>query len=224
VRHPLSGILSLLYPAKCAACRRSGAWLCAECLQRCTPFGGARCAKCGSAGGSYDCSTCRVYIRNLDGLRAAFEYAGPVRPLVHAFKYRNMSGAAEWMAGQMIPTELTSAREDDVLVPVPMHPSRQRNRGYNQAAALCGAIRERTGLPMALALQRAHLREAQARLSAEQRWINVHGAFAPGASAIEGRVLLIDDVCTTGATLEECARVLKLMGAAQVTALVFARA
>lgn len=224
MRHGLASVLSVLYPARCAGCRRSGDWLCADCLRQCVPFGGARCKRCGSAETGFGCANCRDNIRSLDGLHAAFEYTGPVRQLVHAFKYRNMSGAAEWIAAQMLPPDFAGSGEADLLVPVPMHPSRQRNRGYNQAAALCAAIHERSGIPMMAALQRKQLREAQARLSAEQRWINVRGAFAPGTAVVHGRVLLIDDVCTTGATLEECAQVLKHMGAARVTGLVFARA
>jgi ComF family protein len=135
-----------------------------------------------------------------------------------------MSGAAERMAAQMSKPDFAGAWGAELLVSVPMHPSRQRNRGYNQAAALCTAIHERSGIPMAAALQRKQLHEAQARLSAEQRWINVRGAFAPGTAVVHGHVLLVDDVCTTGATLEECACVLKHMGAECVTGLVFARA
>ena len=224
MRRGFAGVLSVLYPAKCAGCSRSGEWLCADCLRRCVPFGGARCKRCGAAETRYGCATCRDHIRSLDEVHAAYEYTGPVRQLVHAFKYRNMSGAAEWMAAQMLTPDFAGVGEAELLVSVPMHPSRQRDRGYNQAAMLCTAIYESSGIPMAAALQRKQLREAQARLSAEQRWNNVRGAFAPGTAVVHGHVLLVDDVCTTGATLEECASVLKHMGAEYVTGLVFARA
>jgi ComF family protein len=212
----------LLYPARCAGCGREGDWLCAGCLRLCAPSGPGCCPRCGATLRSPECAICRDRLRSLESVGAAYEYIGPARDLVRRFKYEGMSAAAGWMAERILArTELRG----DVLTPVPMHPRRQRERGYNQAEALARALGRATGLPVACSLRRTRHTDAQARLGAHERWTNVRGAFAAAAAAPAGaRVVLVDDVCTTCATLEECAATLKDAGAAHVSAVVFARA
>jgi ComF family protein len=145
-----------------------------------------------------------------------------VRDLVHSFKYKGLHAAAGWMAAQMPVAWLPG---NAVLVPVPLHPSRERERGYNQSELLARAIGTRTGLPVVRALRRVRHTPPQAHQDAAGRWLNIRDAFAPRRELPPGCVaVLVDDVCTTGATLEECAAVLRGMGAERMLGLVFARA
>ncbi len=222
MQSPLTLLSELIYPARCAACRRKGAWLCSDCLQQCVRHGEGCCARCGVRVTGDSCSTCHRYIRYLDGLNAAYEYSGPVRDLVHRFKYDGMHAAAEWMADRM---PLDCLPGDAVLIPVPLHPSRKRERGYNQSDLLARALAGRSGLMTVRALERVRRTRPQSHQDAAARWENIRDAFELTRKLERGRVaVLVDDVCTTGATLEECASVLKRMGVERVVGLVFARA
>ena len=114
----------------------------------------------------------------------------------------------------------------DGVVPGPLHPRRERERGYNQALLLASALCKLTGWPLrARVLRRTRYTSQQTRLSANQRRDNVRGAFAPAGENLEGQhLLLVDDVMTTGATVSECAKVLKKSGASRVSVLTLARA
>lgn len=218
----LAPLWNALYPPVCAACSRRGAWLCPACLAACELVGPGACPRCGDLAGARDCRTCRLFIRSLSALSAAYAYSGPVRPLVHRFKYGEMSGAAPWMAELMLPGLPPGA---ELLAPVPLHPGREKERGYNQSALLAREVAARAGLPVARGLRRSRPTPSQARLSGEERRSNIRGAFSADGGAFAGRhVVLVDDVCTTCSTLEECASVLRSAGAARVSALVFARA
>jgi ComF family protein len=217
-----SPLWELLYPRRCAACRRRGEWLCEACVGRCVPHGDGCCPRCGSRPFGSTCATCSRRIRHLDGLRAAYTYSGPVRDLVHSFKYDGLHAAAGWMASQMPVDWLPPGA---VLVPVPLHPARQKERGYNQSELLARALGKRAGLPTVDALERVRRTPPQAHQDAAGRWLNIRDAFEAQRGIGPARVaVLVDDVCTTGATLEECAWVLVSAGAERVVGLVFARA
>ena len=163
----------------------------------------------------------------LEGLRSLYVFCEGARDLVHALKYSYHSTLAspmgELMARYLEGTPLIA----DVLVPVPLHPRRQRTRGYNQSLLLAREMSLRSGLPLAArALLRRRDTPPQARaVEASARRRNVAGAFDCRPGAVAGRrVLLVDDVTTTGATLDACARVLLAQGgASSVWALTFAR-
>lgn len=218
----MTPLWDLLYPRRCAACRLRGEWLCAACLLLCVEHGEGCCSRCGSRLRGSGCASCGRYIRHLDEIHAAYDYSGPVRELVHRFKYDNISAAAPWMADRM-PVDWLPGNA--VLIPVPLHSARERERGYNQSELLARAIGKRTGLRVSPALRRIRQTLPQAHQDAASRWTNVSDAFElRGKCDVGGPVVLVDDVCTTGATLEECAAVLTRMGASSVSALVFARA
>lgn len=152
-------------------------------------------------------------------------FVGPVRKAIHHFKYSNAHALAGPLGALMTAWWDEHPLNGDVLVPVPLHSSRLRQRGYNQAALLARELGHHTGLPLEeQLLVRVRNTSAQMRLDAEQRRQNVSGAFVAPSDTLRGRrVVLIDDVCTTGATLQACATALQDAGADTVQAFTLAR-
>ena len=152
-------------------------------------------------------------------------YDGALRSVIHALKYEGRRSLAAPLASRIRDRCHTALDGADVVVPVPLHPSRRRQRGFNQALDLS----RRLCLPVAQALNRVRATESQTALSEAERRRNVDAAFAPSRrwwirKQIAGRiVVLVDDVSTTGATLNECALVLKTLGAREVRAVTAAR-
>ncbi|MBI4676381.1 MAG: ComF family protein [Elusimicrobia bacterium] len=159
-------------------------------------------------------------------IRPAFFYGGPAASLVHGFKYRSRLDAARFSGRQMARAldRFPEIRDFDCLAPVPLHPSRMRERGYNQALLLAQEVSAAVGKPIEEPLARRFPTKPQWNLGRRQRSKNlVNGIVARDGSPKDKRILLVDDVCTTSATLEECAKALRLAGASSVNALVFAR-
>ncbi len=153
-------------------------------------------------------------------------YAGPLGRLVRALKYRGATRPSVWL-GRALATEVAAAGwRPQVVCPVPLHAARRRARGYDQAALLAAAVASALALPRARLLRRRRATAPQARLSRSARAANVAGAFAPSPGAVIAgrRVLLVDDVLTTGATSEACRSALLAAGAAEVRLAVVARA
>jgi ComF family protein len=161
----------------------------------------------------------------LSGLRAPFTYKEGARRLVLAFKFHGLSALAPVLAEPMagLAAELDAAA--DAVVPVPLTGWRERARGFNQARLLAREVGRRLETPVAEPLRRVHSRRLQSESTREQRFHNVVGAFAlrAGVSVAGQRLILVDDVATTCATVDACARVLLEAGAAEVAALTFAR-
>jgi ComF family protein len=155
-----------------------------------------------------------------------FRYEGDVRRLVRAFKFGGEFSLGRTLAAYLAECYREHGLESDVVTPVPLTGLRRRARGYNQAALMARELARGIEQPMVEALRRRRHSSPQAMsLTAEQRRLNVLEAFEPAKRAdVSGmRVLLIDDVATTGATLNACAEVLRAMGAAQVVGLTLAR-
>jgi ComF family protein len=160
---------------------------------------------------------------NVDCARAIGAYDGALRAIVHALKYDGRRSLAVPLAALMRARAAALVDAADVAVPVPLHPSRLRQRGFNQAADLARGL----GVPVVSARKRVRATPTQTSLPAARRHGNVRGAFTitRHARVLAGcTVLLVDDVSTTGATLDACARTLKAAGAAEVRALTAARA
>jgi ComF family protein len=151
-------------------------------------------------------------------------YDGAARDAVLALKFRGLSAIGPLMARSMADCVSEWAPPVAALVPVPLAGHRRRLRGYNQSELLAKELSRLTGIPIAArALVRRRSTQPQARLTGNTRRANVAGAFAAGRRVPEGGVLLLDDVITTGATLDACARALRAADASAVFALTFAR-
>jgi len=170
------------------------------------------------------CRLCRAGARGFDAAYCFGSYEGTLRELIHLFKYGRMKPLARALAGNLA-SALPRDQKFDVVVPMPLHWRRKWQRGFNQAELLARRTARRCGIPVANAVRRIRPTSAQAGLSNAQRRENVAGAFRfRTRRAIQGRrVLLIDDVMTTGATASACALALKRGGAASVTLLALAR-
>lgn len=223
-------VADIVYPdgAVCVAC---GALrtddpegrLCRACAEALVPLCAPFCPRCGKPGWKAPCPDCQTKPPDaLDGRRAAFGYDGVAGALVRALKYGSVARAADALAPAMAAALPEGAF--DALVPVPLHPRRERVRGFNQAALLASALSPLCGLAALDALSRLRFTKTQTMLDAEARAKNVSGAFR-ARLPVEGlSLLLIDDVLTTGATAEACAAALKAAGAARVALLTAARA
>jgi len=226
-----------IWPRNCPgcgkACDRPGHHVCSAC-QALLPWmeTGGHCTVCGvvSAVDTHDfvCDACRADPPAYDRARAAFRFAEPVRQMILDFKFARAVHLAEDLAEALAGAARTwlEAEAVDLVVPVPLHPNRFRERGYNQSALLAEPLAERLDRRFDLtSLVRVRDTPHQSRLDAKERRANLRGAFSCRGAYVRGRtVLLVDDVATTGTTLSACAEALKRAGAARVWCLTLARA
>jgi ComF family protein len=225
------GIFSLLFPDECRICNRTlTQWtrvpVCHECLVAPAPLHCEYfCASCHTPfvnGFPLDkygvCSACRSGLRALDRAASFGFYEGPLRSLIHLYKYSGMKPLARQLAA-FLESAIPIDQSFDAVVPVPLHWRKQWQRGFNQAELLARRIAKHHGVPLLGALKRKHSTAVQATLAKAGRRRNVQGAFAIREKvAVAGRkILLIDDVMTTGATANACASVLKRAGAQSVS-------
>lgn len=243
VRPVLAAAMDLVYPRLCCGCKAPlqlgapstgvQAWFCQACEKTLSWVEAPYCRVCGEV---YDGSfSAEFRCMNCSGRRLEFEFAiaachaeETVRELVHQFKYERrlqLRGALATLLQRTL-EEPRLARESLagwLLVPVPLHREREKEREFNQSWELCQRLQHLTGVPAANALARTRETDAQAGLDREERLQNLRGAFSlrktwPWQKKIllQGRsILLVDDVFTTGATTNECARVLRREGGAQ---------
>jgi len=219
-------LLDLFFPPRCVGCGEVGTWLCEGCHSQIEFIQPPLCPRCGrpTPEGRL-CFLCRRDHLQIDGIRAVAYLEGPLRKAIHRFKYDGLRDLAV-LLGRLLGAYLErDPLPVEAIVPVPLHPKRLRERGYNQSALLARQLGERTGLPVLEgSLLRVRETAPQVELSARERKENVRGAFSCADERLAGkRVLLIDDVCTTGATLEACSIALAQQGPRSVWALVLAR-
>ena len=217
-------VLDFVFPPQCAACGRDGAHLCTVCAGSFRVAGGIRCSTCWSPGPADPCTHCEQWPPALRSLRAAYIFEGQLRSAVLALKYRSIRAVAEPLVEGVDTSGF--ATDLDLITAVPMRGRRQRRRGYNQAIVLGQRVARRIGVPFdSQALRRvrgAPPQAEQADLPARRR--NVVGAFRAHPQRVSGRrVLVVDDVTTTGATLDACARALLDAGALSVDGWALAR-
>lgn len=232
-----NGLVSLLYPPACTICSTSvgaGEYLCSACETKVTRIVPPFCAKCsepfdGAITTVFACANCAHRTLYFEAAVSSHRARGIVRHVILDFKYGKQFHlrhlVARWLLAALDDERLRD-RRFDAIVPVPLHPARERERGFNQAALLADWLSERLSIPCAPVLQRIHYTTTQTAFDRAERMRNLHGAFRlrKNANVRDSRVLLIDDVLTTGSTLSECARVLRQAGARSVYAATAARA
>jgi competence protein ComFC len=230
-------VASLLYPPVCTVCggkTRAGEYLCEQCEAKATRIVAPFCQQCsepfeGAITTTFTCANCAHRTIYFDAAVAAYRGRGIVRQIIHDFKYGRQVHlrhlVARWLRAAF-DDERLHGRQFHIIVPVPLHPTRQRERGFNQASLLAELLSTRISIPCKPLLKRIRYTTTQTALDRAERMENLHNAFRLRRNAdVRGlRVLLIDDVLTTGSTLSECARVLKRAGANSVHAVTAARA
>jgi ComF family protein len=223
--------VDLLFPPRCVTCGRAGRLICARCAQLVTPTPETLCTRCGRVQPARvaSCAQCADDPDfPLDHVRAAALHTAPLREWIHLLKYegrRDLAPAlARYLTATLAGDEWAAVRTRiDAVVPTPLHAERLRQRGYNQAELLARGLCQQTGLPLRTdLLRREKSTQSQVGLNAAARKANVEGAFAATPACRGLHLLLIDDVYTTGATLQACARALRAAGATHVAALTLA--
>jgi competence protein ComFC len=231
VLETLSGLFFPLHCAGCGKAIRSG-WLCKACVDSLSFVRPPRCEVCSQpysgALEAFVCANCRGRAFHFSCAVAVLQSRGVVRELIHRLKY----AGEVWLASplsDLLAQGLRDARlaccRFDALVPVPLHPLRKREREFNQAELLGRELSKRQEVPLWAALERVRYTVTQTHFNRRQRMQNLRDAFAVRRNVVlQGKnLLLIDDVLTTGSTLDECARTLLMAGARSVRALTVAR-
>jgi len=235
-------IVSVFFPAACRICdmlltRASRVPICEECLTSFEAPPEKKCEVCGqplaemtaAETGQLVCRACQQKAYAFDRARSFGIYDGPLVRAILLLKWERIEPLGAWFAQRLAEIAGREAQllAGDVVVPVPLHRDRERERGYNQAGLISKPLARRLNLPhKSVLLMRTRPRPNKQVLSLEERWESVRGAFAtrPGSQVDNKRVLLVDDVMTTGATLDACARALLGSGAKSVIGLTVARA
>lgn len=232
-----------IFPPRCAGCRAFCPNLfCERCQKTLIPIRVPFCQRCGTpfdplAQAANECADCRENRYHkappYAALRSAYAFEGALRPAIYNFKYRGKTALAESLSEILEDTLQSDTTLQNqsfaALVPIPLHPWRRWRRGYNQSTLLAEHLGSKIGAPCRELLQRTRRTKPQVGLSEKQRLENVRGAFALNEQLRQklavnnGPVLLIDDVCTTGATMAECASVLQRAGFKTVFGLTLAR-
>ena len=230
--------LGLLYPEVCQLCRADRAsvaegFVCATCREEARFIERPYCEQCGkpvtgAITQSFVCAVCQEAGWQFRTARSAVEAKGKVLEVIHRYKYQRALWFEPFLAGLLIARAAPElAREHwDWLVPVPLYPAREREREFNQAGRLARRLAAATGIPVhSRLLRRVVPTRTQTLLSREERLENVRQAFAarPGVHLQGARLVLVDDVLTTGATTSACAGVLRRAGAAEVCVWTVAR-
>ena len=242
LREVCDALVSLAFPAPCRICEAtldtaSRIPICRECLGSLRPLSGPLCEGCGRpflsavAGTAHRplCHLCRRGVYAFTLARSYGAYDGAMVRAITLLKYHAVTPLGGWFAARL--AEMVARQPEafgaDVVVPVPLHPSRLRERGHNQAELIARPLARRLRLPLrSYLLVRTKPRPEKLKLTRQERWRTVRGAYAlrAGTRVDKLRVLLVDDVFTTGATSDACARALRQAGAASVVGLTVARA
>ena len=236
LRRAGEALVSLLYPPHCANCgadTEGGVHLCATCVGQARKIEAPFCQRCsepfdGAITSEFTCANCADRTLHFDCAVSRYLSRGVVREFVHRFKYDRhfylRHPLADWLAAAL-DDERIRAQPIGALVPVPLHSARFREREFNQADVLAELLAQRTGTPLLRALTRIRYTTTQTRLDRHERMENLRNAFrVRQTSAVQNcHLVLVDDVFTTGSTVDECARVLRAAGAASVRVVTVAR-
>jgi competence protein ComFC len=236
IRSLLETLVELFYPSNCVGCgqpQEIGVLLCGQCKETSPRVRAPFCHRCsrpfeGIIEGEFSCPNCEVRAPAFDCVVSTYQAKGVLRELIHRFKY-----GREFHLRRVLADFLVEAMQDarlqehpaDYLVPVPLHPTRFRERGFNQTEALAETLSERTRVPILRCLVRRRYTNTQTRFDRLDRMQNLRNAFSLSKSrdVLGKHLVLLDDVLTTGSTLHECALVLRTAGAESVRAVTVAR-
>jgi len=219
-------IFDLFFPKFCVGCQIEGTWLCDECFQKIVFVSSQVCPQCGrlSLQGRY-CTSCRKG-KSIRGIICAAHYnGGPTKELIHNLKYNSVTEIVLILGKVMAKALQKNVPKKDILITfAPLHRRRLAQRGFNQAELLAKNISKTNKIPMKNLLEKKKNTKRQVELKGRERRKNLEGVFAFKDGDLKGKtIIIVDDVTTTGATLNECAKVLKKAGAKEVWGLVVAR-
>jgi len=241
IRRVFDALASVVFPAPCRICgqtllRASRIPICEACLEQFERVVSPMCACCGrpfpaaahETAAIQICRLCRMNFYAFERARSFAMYNDTLSEAIVLLKYEEVTRLGDWFAARLaeIVFQAPDGWRADVVVPVPLHAERRRERGYNQAKLIARPLAKRLRLKLEpRLLVRTKPRPPQLVLSRRQHWDSVRGAYAtrPGLRVDNLRVLLVDDVLTTGATLDACARALRKAGAAAVVGLTVGR-
>ena len=230
--------LGFIYPNACQLCAKERAtadegFVCSRCWQQVRFIKPPFCKRCGlpfhgALTTAFECSNCREMKLHFRSARSAVSANGPVLEVIHRYKYKRALWFELFLADLLLREALPELRNEkwDFIVPVPLHPAKQRQREFNQAERLATFLSDAAKIPIdTTLLQRVTATKTQTKLTREQRAENMRNAFAiRDHRKLNGeRILLFDDVFTTGATTDACARVLLKAGAAEISVWTLAR-
>lgn len=219
-----SAFADLFYPRFCVGCeKRASDVLCRACVEALPYVGTPVCSRCGhpTAFEAFVCDECKDTDFAFETARAPLRYEGVGKEIVHALKYRSYFPVVEKVMAPLM-VSMLEEKDFDFVVPVPMHSSRMRRRGFNQAEVMARSVSRKINSGLSDTLGVVRRTRDQVELTAAGRRDNVRGAFRT-TSRIRGKVLLVDDVFTTGSTMGECAKSLVHAGASEVHAISFCR-
>lgn len=225
----LLGLLDLLYPNEgCIVCNNriveDDSCFCSRCLGGIPFIGDSHCKLCGKASKEEICSDCQYDKRYFDQGFSVVEYKGAVPELIYKFKYKGQRWLSESL-GKMMAQKVDVSLNIDAIIPVPLHTRKLKERGFNQAELLAREISDRINKPMLKeGLLRVRDTKTQNTLSLSQRKANLIGAFHMNEKIdVQGlEILLVDDIFTTGSTINQCSKALKESGAKKVYFVTFA--
>lgn len=218
--------IDVIYPPSCAVCGHEGVRFCNDCQNQIVPIGKNICQICGDPLPFPGvCQSCQLEPPPYTALRSYADYQGPLREALHSLKFKSNLALADTFAAYLIPLVQNLGWQFDVVLAVPMSRAKKRSRGYNQAAQIAH--------PIAMAfhtefsenfITRQFEAKSQIGLSREERFKNIHNAFQGNSAKLIGKkVLLVDDITTTGATITSCAKALKESGCERIYCITVAK-
>jgi len=226
------GLLSLLFPSACASCGRyikdfKYHYVCVPCYESIKRLEGALCKTCMKpldAGYLTECGDCERGERYFTNIAAGGVYSGALKELIHLIKFYERKKIAKLLAEFVIENIMDCAiKWADVIVPVPLSKKVLAGRGYNQTALVAKILADKFNIPYVEAVKKVRDTEPQNKLERKDRLKNLKGVFEEDSSVAGKKVLVVDDVYTTGATMNEMAKTLKMAGAIEVRGIVVAR-
>lgn len=226
-RFGLDLVLRVVFPPTCAGCDVAESWMCRFCRQelveiRSVPHCPRCCEVFDQTTPVHSCPRCRSWLSRTLHVRSRYVFDGPVRRAVHLTKYQGQRARAEWVAREIVGLIRDQGAEFDIIAPVPLGPERRKRRGFNQSEEVARRLADTMRTSYQDILVRVRETPPQVGLGAVDRRRNVQDAFSVAGDVADLSILLVDDVVTTGSTLDACALTLERAGVRRVTAVTLA--